>query len=960
MIARGQPILAADLAPLATLANANLLPLVNALITSGDWPKTPWDVSITPPPSVPPLLEPQAAFAFDAGADDWSDQMARMRTDLITLFTGKKADGVTPLNAGAFQSSALLTSRVVVGVNDPATFPAANRDSKALDPTQQGILFGSLLIFIDELHSFRSIVFRNVSFIYALEDAPDTVTITGKLNGIQFGTWSTQNPVQGLHLYSDLARIDCGDPSGQGDVQWSISPATVKGIWIANTFPLPALNRFIDQDIPPFVGRYVSPQEWSGTGGLNAEQGTVAIGAPAWSGLLEAGLTLPALDNPPAAGSRADVSTTHLASSMRQENLIQTGTKEFTLDLSGYPLYSDTATYGVNVSVKDALGNLWLSLQPGNYNHPLVEGLWWHLIWPAGTEIATGPKYNLIGQSGQCKPASWLVRRDTDFVPWNLGFNPDDQMRILTQPSAAGVVAKADGTPWSDAFPSISNVIRKLSIQVLAPGTANPGYTNGQFQYGSLLTTPLLIFVRSFAHSGAFNPADPTTYDFVTTTNQVNVPGDGGNGFMAKLLATETIVGAFSFYIAIGIPLGVYNADTPYQLYDLVTDPANPANTYKYINANPSSRTALTDGAHWAATADVPFDLITQWCTSPNPRRGYFPFYSECYSFIPTGALWGSNSTLPNQPVPQNGYVIYKVRATRLPVTDSLGLATTPTNGQEIVVTLGQNRMQLDGTLAFVPFLGGAAQAGAGDDFGGGAGGFGGAPLTITIAATARDSGDVDVWIPVLGGNELVFRTPQADRPALFIAPPTPVGLIVVGNIDINHRPVVFNADGTVSTVFDISFEEDGLEVLIPKVVGDTILSDAAAIAWYQSSHQHLGKFDNVDHCNAYAVQLHDQQAMVYAAPLYGAIGVIIESWSHWQPKFTARAFAAFRDLFGTYQAAEPLLLNECLLFKNAFDPRYANYAELVLASLPAGYTEFLLPPTVEVHDDLYAALETI
>lgn len=92
----------------------------------------------------------------------------------------------------------------------------------------------------------------------------------------------------------------------------------------------------------------------------------------------------------------------------------------------------------------------------------------------------------------------------------------------------------------------------------------------------------------------------------------------------------------------------------------------------------------------------------------------------------------------------------------------------------------------------------------------------------------------------------------------------------VLGNIDLTKRPVVKNADGTVSTVRSMSANFDGREVLIPTVSDDgRIMGDDEAIKAFQQTGRSLGSFPTVDAANAYAEQLHNDQAARYApAPL--------------------------------------------------------------------------------------------
>ncbi len=91
----------------------------------------------------------------------------------------------------------------------------------------------------------------------------------------------------------------------------------------------------------------------------------------------------------------------------------------------------------------------------------------------------------------------------------------------------------------------------------------------------------------------------------------------------------------------------------------------------------------------------------------------------------------------------------------------------------------------------------------------------------------------------------------------------------VPGNIDLNNRPIVKNADGSISTVRSMSFNEDGKEVLIPTVAddGSRILSTDEAIAQYRRTGQFLGKFNTPAQATAYAEQLHQAQARQYGKP---------------------------------------------------------------------------------------------
>lgn len=90
-------------------------------------------------------------------------------------------------------------------------------------------------------------------------------------------------------------------------------------------------------------------------------------------------------------------------------------------------------------------------------------------------------------------------------------------------------------------------------------------------------------------------------------------------------------------------------------------------------------------------------------------------------------------------------------------------------------------------------------------------------------------------------------------------------GLVQPGNIDPLKRPVVHNKDGSYSTTRSMSFEEDGVQVLIPTIDHDgKSLTPKQAIDYYHRTGEHLGKFDTPDNADRSAINIHNYQAKFY------------------------------------------------------------------------------------------------
>lgn len=80
------------------------------------------------------------------------------------------------------------------------------------------------------------------------------------------------------------------------------------------------------------------------------------------------------------------------------------------------------------------------------------------------------------------------------------------------------------------------------------------------------------------------------------------------------------------------------------------------------------------------------------------------------------------------------------------------------------------------------------------------------------------------------------------------------------GNIDLANRPRLKNEDGSESTISSISFNQDGQEILVPTIVNGKRVSEDEAVAEYNRTGKHLGKFKTPDEATNYAKRLSERQ----------------------------------------------------------------------------------------------------
>lgn len=90
-------------------------------------------------------------------------------------------------------------------------------------------------------------------------------------------------------------------------------------------------------------------------------------------------------------------------------------------------------------------------------------------------------------------------------------------------------------------------------------------------------------------------------------------------------------------------------------------------------------------------------------------------------------------------------------------------------------------------------------------------------------------------------------------------SPDAASGMVEQGNIDTTNRSVVNLKGGGQGTIRSMSFNDEGVEVLIPTIINGQEVSEEEAIAHYKRTGEHLGKFKTPQDATRYAQGLSDQ-----------------------------------------------------------------------------------------------------
>jgi len=97
-------------------------------------------------------------------------------------------------------------------------------------------------------------------------------------------------------------------------------------------------------------------------------------------------------------------------------------------------------------------------------------------------------------------------------------------------------------------------------------------------------------------------------------------------------------------------------------------------------------------------------------------------------------------------------------------------------------------------------------------------------------------------------------------------------GPAIPGNLDLHNRPVVHNADASISTVRSITVGFGNKTYVLPTVIGDKVVSNKEAIDHFKKTGEHLGAFDTLADAEGYSQRLHEDQGEEYKGKAMGGL----------------------------------------------------------------------------------------
>lgn len=711
LVTSGHKITEADLDDLAALANAKLLPVVNAAIAAGtgNWQfdsisyaedgtinslsttlRNIYDIFAGPTPGAHRIVNPQPAYTFDLATKNWHDELNRLRGDLMYLVLNSSSPSALTPYPGAenifLSPNAILSGPWVVGVNDPVTFTLVSFANSAC-------LFGALGNTIGGTTANVYVAFKNVQF-YFVDSIEPTINTLRALDEIMSGRFGRDPSTVGFNINFNSTLAGTFKGIIKIAFHGSGTPPIISGFTFTNTGTTPIIWSI----------ETVDGSNWNLVGTMNhavgAGAGTVNFTATSpsgyvfnWTGNHEDGFTT--FLNYSVQLILASVAISVPATGISAQNNVKM------ISAVDMPANSDFVFNGVHAApawspADPTMLGVWVAKTlpvPGR-NIFCDQDMPQFLYNANGNTVSSMRQvlspavagFNPVLSARPASPTPYQVLRDIDLVSFDIPGS------IAVNNTFAG----ANGTSFGNGSIEIGPAGVSLKLLCVASGSGGKFWKNGAIYYG----TPLPVTLRIYVSANLVpDPTDPTTYDFFVDSNNLDLPPNGPPGYFATILN-----GGFNYTVVNNSPTGLR--------FDVVED---------YL-----------DGVIATQRQYLPPGLESfSYCIDGLPRKANFTQVGQGDETFPR----------PKKSIPQSGYTIFRLRATRLPVVGANGVAITPTAGAAIPIVIGTWQLQVDQSMIFVPFQ---------DDLGN--------PFTVTIPANARDSGDAAVFWPVLSGNQLVYH----------------------------------------------------------------------------------------------------------------------------------------------------------------------------------------------------------